>query len=286
MLYRNGDSHMNVHDKWNGQNWRWIDHSSSGLQYHPLQSFALDDTLCTSVGAGLSDPVMRSWVHSPTIVLGIQDSRLPYVMEGCRYLEEQGYRVIVRNSGGLAVVLDEGIYNLSLIMKENRGISINSGYDFMWELMKEVFSDAPLPIEAYEVVGSYCPGSYDLSMGGRKFAGISQRRIRGGIAVQIYLAVTEYGEERAELLKNFYSIAVNGESVRYEWPRINPKVMTSLSELYNRPLDINDVTKRLLTTVVYRHGAKLETSTLTPKELQQFDSLYQRVVDRNDKALT
>lgn len=59
----------------------------------------------------------------------------------------------------------------------------------MWELVQLMFSDFPVTMEAREIVGSYCPGSYDLSINGQKFAGISQRRIRNGVAVQIYLCV-------------------------------------------------------------------------------------------------
>ena len=52
--------------------------------------------------AGLSPVTARSWVHHDTIVLGIQDTRLPYLQEGISLLEEAGYQAIVRNSGGLA----------------------------------------------------------------------------------------------------------------------------------------------------------------------------------------
>ena len=113
--------------------------------------------------------------------------------------------MIVRNSGGLAVVLDEGVLNLSLIFPEGKKrIGINQGYDAMWALVKEMFQGFDHEIEAREIVGSYCPGSYDLSIDGKKFAGISQRRIRNGVAVQIYLCVNGSGARRAELIKQFY----------------------------------------------------------------------------------
>ena len=73
----------------------------------------------------------------------------------------------------------------------------------MWDLIKLMFADFEVEIEAREIVGSYCPGSYDLSIDGKKFAGISQRRIRNGVAVQIYLCVNGSGEERAQLLRIF-----------------------------------------------------------------------------------
>ena len=67
-------------------------------------------------------------------------------------------------------------------------------------------------IEAREIVGSYCPGSYDLSIKGKKFAGISQRRIRKGVAVQIYLCVNGSGGRAGrDRLRNFMSIVKKAE---------------------------------------------------------------------------
>ena len=78
-------------------------------------------------------------------------------------------------------MLDEGVLNVSLLFQETeKGIDIDLGYDTMWHLIKEMLKDYDVTIEAKEIVGSYCPGSYDLSIRDQKFAGISQRRIRGG----------------------------------------------------------------------------------------------------------
>ncbi len=171
----------------NQNSWRFIDQSISFLQRTPLESFAMDDTLCHIVGQGMSAPTVRTWVHENSVVLGIQDHRLPYIQDGIEWLESNDYKAIVRNSGGLAVVLDSGVLNISLVLSENeQSISINNGYEAMVDLIKMLFPEVADQIEAYEIVGAYCPGSYDLSIGGKKFAGISQRRMRQGIAVQIY----------------------------------------------------------------------------------------------------
>ena len=146
-------------------------------------------------------------------------------------MKEKGYDVIVRNSGGLAVVLDEGVLNLSLIFPEKeKGIDINRGYDAMWELVKEMFAEYDQDIEAREIVGSYCPGSYDLSINGKKFAGISQRRIRKGVAVQIYLCVNGSGSERAETIKNFMNL-VKKKSNQICVSSHCSEVMSSLAEV-------------------------------------------------------
>ena len=157
-----------THDLLVQEQWRMIDQSMSALYTSALQSFGMDDTLCASVGAGMVPATARAWVHHNTIVLGIQDIKAPFLGEGIQFLKEQGYDVIVRNSGGLAVVLDEGVLNLSLIFPEkDKGIDINRGYDAMWELVKSMFAEFHQEIEAREIVGSYCPGSYDLSINGR-----------------------------------------------------------------------------------------------------------------------
>ncbi|MDQ0414133.1 lipoate--protein ligase family protein [Mesobacillus stamsii] len=265
--------------------WRVIDQSALGPEFHALQSFGTDDTLCESVGKGESPATARAWVHHDTVVLGIQDTRLPYIEEGLDYLERQGYKYIVRNSGGLAVVLDEGVLNLSLVLPEKeKAIDINRGYDAMWLLVKELFADFNKSIEAREIAASYCPGSYDLSIGGKKFAGISQRRLKKGVAVQIYLCVSGKGSQRAELIRLFYERAINGERTKFTYPKVQPEVMASLSELFGVELTIQDVMLRLL-TFLQANSNELTSGFLNGDELILFDHYYQRVIERNEKFL-
>ncbi|HWJ77061.1 MAG TPA: lipoate--protein ligase family protein [Niallia sp.] len=269
----------------NQEKWRIIDQSTTGLHVSALHSFGMDDTLCSSVGGKLAPATARTWVHNRTIVLGIQDTRLPYLQNGLNYLKEQGYQYIVRNSGGLAVVLDEGVLNISLILPEkDKKIDINSGYDTMWDLIKDMFKEYGKTIEAKEIVGSYCPGSYDLSIEDKKFAGISQRRLRNGVAVQIYLCVNGSGEERAEIIRQFYEHSLQGESTKFEYPVITPDVMASLSELLEVPITVDQVMSKLL-FALKEHAGYLYAGTLQEEELPLFESYYNRVVERNNKIL-
>ncbi|MGG3469424.1 lipoate--protein ligase family protein [Neobacillus pocheonensis] len=263
--------------------WRIIDQSAIGSHFHALQSFGTDDTLCASVGAGKAPATARTWVHHNTIVLGIQDTKLPFLQEGIDFLKHQGYQYIVRNSGGLAVVLDEGVLNISLIFPEaEKGIDINRGYDAMWQLVQQMFAEFPQQIEAREIVGSYCPGSYDLSIGGKKFAGISQRRLKRGVAVQIYLCVDGSGSQRAELIREFYKRAKQSETTKFAYPEIVPNVMASLSELYQTNFTIADVMLRLLNQLKLNSDF-LYAGQLNEFELELLPGYYQRVVERNEK---
>ncbi|WP_042354411.1 lipoate--protein ligase family protein [Bacillus rubiinfantis] len=263
--------------------WRIIDQSSLGSGFQAIQSFGYDDTLCASVGAGKAPATARTWVHHNTIVLGIQDTKLPFLQNGIHFLNEQGYQVIVRNSGGLAVVLDEGVLNISLIFPEvERGIDINRGYDAMWQLIQEMFADFPQTIAAREIVGSYCPGSYDLSINGKKFAGISQRRLRRGVAVQIYLCVSGSGAKRAELVREFYQQAKLNEETKFSYPDVNPDVMASVTELYGCNFSNADITLRLLTQLQRFAAGNLYHGPLNVFELELLPGYVQRIVERNE----
>ncbi|WP_449538122.1 lipoate--protein ligase family protein [Ferdinandcohnia sp. Marseille-Q9671] len=265
--------------------WRIIDQSSLGYQFDALQSFAIDDTLCAFVGKGESAPTARTWVHHQTIVLGIQDTKLPHLQDGIKLLESKGYRVIVRNSGGLAVVLDEGVLNISLIFPETeKKIDINRGYDTMLELIRKMLQSHNVDIVAREVVGSYCPGSYDLSINGKKFAGISQRRLRNGVAVQIYLGVTGSGSHRADVIRQFYEAGLQGEETKFVYPSIKPETMASLAELVDPTITVQEIMLRLLQTL-QTESEHIFASQLTEQEMQLFEQNYVRVLDRNEKAL-
>ena len=265
--------------------WRFINQSETIQQQSPLISFAMDDTLCEVVGQLQSHPVVRTWVHDASVVLGIQDHRLPFIQEGMDLLIERNYQPIVRNSGGLAVVLDKGVLNLSLILSEQQEkMSINAGYDYMVDFIRAIFPEVADKIEAYEIVGSYCPGSYDLSIHGKKFAGISQRRIRQGVAVQIYLCIEGSGAERACLVRDFYQEALRGEKTKFTYPNVKPDVMASMSELIGKSLTVEDIVERirqLLTENVIIE----ESEFLQNEELEKFEFYNNRIIERNQKML-
>ncbi|WP_424236672.1 lipoate--protein ligase family protein [Bhargavaea ginsengi] len=265
--------------------WRFIDQSVSGLGRSALESFAMDDMLCHVVGQLKSLPAIRTWVHDRTVVLGIQDHRLPYIEDATELLRLNGWRPIVRNSGGLAVVLDNGVLNITIALSEkDRAIDIPAGYEVMLEFVRLLLPEAADRIEAYEIVGSYCPGSYDLSIGGRKFAGISQRRLRGGIAVQIYLCVEGSGSERARLIGEMYDAGLKGEKTKFVYPAIRPDVMASLTELLGVPITVPELNSRVR-RLLHALSGDVRDSLPEGEELDLYAKYLKRVVERNAKLL-
>lgn len=206
-----------------------------------IASFAIDDAIATTVGNVQAPTTFRMWVHDKTVVCGIPDSRLPYFDEGVQLIQNRGYNVIIRNSGGLAVTLDRGVLNMSMILRNDRNVSIHYGYDLMLQFVRTLFQDYTSSIKAYEIVGSYCPGDYDLSINGVKFAGISQRRVRNGVAVQIYIDIEGSSKQRAMLIKDFYDVSKKDASTKYTYPNVNPNVMGTINELLGTTFTVQDV---------------------------------------------
>lgn len=248
--------------------------------YTALTSFAIDDALALSVSNRLSPPILRTWVHPKTVVLGIPDTRLPHIADGVRFLANKGYNVIVRNSGGLAVALDEGVLNISLILPNIRHLSIDEGYEAMYHFVKHMLSDVTSEIKAYEIVGSYCPGDYDLSIDGIKFAGISQRRVRDGAAIQIYLDVEGNSQERASLIRTFYDRSIQGEETRFTYPHVNPEVMGSISALTKQSLSVSHMKKRVIRTIE-QLSTEITNNPFSAYEREQFHKRYEQMIKRN-----
>ncbi len=249
---------------------------------HPFESFAFDDFLQHQVSED-NTPKIRFWQHSPFIILGLQDARLPMLNYGLDFLNDAGFEFIVRNSGGLGVVLDDGVLNISLVLPKADFQYIEDGYDMMVELVQTMFKAQG--IEAYEIHDSYCPGTYDLSIDGKKFAGISQRRIKDGVAVQIYLSVTGSGSERAKLMKDFYKYARAVESEKFTYPLINPEHMASLNELLKTNFSVQEV-EALTLKALEKMGANI----VDFRELSETDkTVYERFKDniknRNSKYM-
>src|SRR5699024_2331985 len=139
---------------------RYLDHTEQKtFQHRPytaLTSFAIDDALLDRAD-DRSTASMRLWVHPKTIVRGIVDTRVLYLHDVVDLLVVAGYHVIVRKSGGLAVALDEGVLYVSVSLRDVKEVSVFDCCGEMVQFVRYMLSDVTNDIEAYEIVGSYCP---------------------------------------------------------------------------------------------------------------------------------
>lgn len=264
---------------------RFLNHARSkeifGKENIATTSFAIDDAIATTVGEKIIPTTFRMWVHDKTVVLGVPDSRLPYFEDGVKVMQEHGYDIVIRNSGGLAVALDKGVLNISMILPNNNNVTIHSGYDLMHALIQLLLKEHTREVKAYEIVGSYCPGDYDLSINGVKFAGISQRRVRNGVAVQIYLDIEGDSKQRAALIREFYEVSKRGEETKIIYPDVNPAVMGSINELLHTNYTVATFIQHMK-TVLQQLNVDGITYDLIPEEEAIFLKRFEQMEKRND----
>ncbi|MEJ8548706.1 lipoate--protein ligase family protein [Brevibacillus borstelensis] len=208
-----------------------IDAAANVMTGDIMLPFAFDEVCGRQVGEGLLMPTVHIWRHKSAFVLGTRDWKLPQVREAVKWLQGQGYSVTVRNSGGAAVPLDPGVVNLSLILPNRQGdLDVQRHFVLMAELIRQSLKSWPCRIDTGEVSGSYCPGEFDVSVKGKKFCGIAQRRQTRAVIVQAFVLVEGSGEERGRLVKAFYDLAAGRASLA-DYPIVEPMSMSSLSEL-------------------------------------------------------
>lgn len=234
-----GENSMNKAQKPFPPEMRVIDRTFPGLSGDILVPFAIDELECGKVGQG-ELPLLHLWTHRNAMVLGIRDGKLPHAREAMRDLSDRGVEAAVRHSGGAAVPLDGGVLNVSLVLPKPAGaLDFREDFRLMVRLLDACVRACGLSLQQGEVEGSYCPGEFDLSIGGRKFCGIAQRRQTRAIAVQAFIVVEGSGEERVRRAQAFYRAAVgNGEeassSVKGKtnpwYPEVRSGTVASLAE--------------------------------------------------------
>ncbi|MBO0472830.1 octanoyl-[GcvH]:protein N-octanoyltransferase [Enterococcus sp. DIV0840] len=213
--------------------------------------FALTDTLTTFSGIN-KQPIIHFWQLDQAMILGMKDTRVTDLKKGLASLQHDGYNIVIRNAGGLGVIADAGVLNVSLILPNpgNKKISIDEAYTHMWNWIKYAFEDTMHVIEAFEIKESYCPGTFDLSINGRKFAGIAQRRVKDGTAIMIYLSVNGDQQNRGESVRRFYEASLQENFGKNGYPPVDPAVMANLEDLLQIKLTVDEVKKRLISVLL------------------------------------
>lgn len=211
-----------------------LDRTDNLAHQDVLYHFALDELLCRLTGEG-GPAICHLWRHPRAFVMGVRDSRLPEALQGEAHLRYLGYDTAVRHSGGAAVPLDAGVVNLSLILpfsSAGPAPDFHQDFEIMVELIREALRGTGRNVDTGEIAGAFCPGTFDLSIGGLKFCGIAQRRQRKAFIIQAFIIAEGSGSERAQLVRSFYDIAAEGADPKH-YPLVEADSTASLEELTN-----------------------------------------------------
>lgn len=241
-----------------------LDRTQDLTQTDVLYPFALDELLCRQTGKG-GPAICHLWRHPNAFVLGLRDSRLPQAKEALDWLASLGRSTAVRNTGGAGVPLDLGVINISLILPKTSGDDRHFHQDFeqMYTLIRDALRETGYPIEKGEIQGAFCPGDYDLSIAGRKFCGIAQRRQAKAYIVQAFVIAEGSGRERAKLAREFYDRASIG-AAEPDYPIVEEHSTASLEELAQIGSDAAKTFIEAVKRVIREHQSGVETDRILP----------------------
>lgn len=249
-----------------------------------LSSFIYTNALLRSASE-LKFPLLHFWTLEDTVILGLKDQRLPHLSAALASLTHRGFHYFMRNSGGLAVVSDDGILNLSIFYPwhlEDHELTIDEAYQRMVNLIQAAFPS--LEIATGEITHSYCPGSFDISVNGQKIGGISQRRNKVGVTVMLYLSVCGNQQDRGKLIRDFYDTGLQQDQNKWHFPDIWPGAMTTVSKVLNSQLSVQDAIQRIQSIVQIIAPDSLNNLMWSPnfistlsKELISMERLQERL---------
>lgn len=248
-----------------------------------LDSFAYTNALLW-LTAKRQQPIVHFWQLDQTVILGLLDQQLPQLASGLTTLHQAGYQTLLRNSGGLAVVADAGVLNVSLFLPASRNdYAITEAYQLMVDYVQAVWPQ--LPIVTGEIKQSYCPGDYDLSINGQKIAGMSQRRTENALVIMLYVSVNGGQADRSRLIRDFYQTGLNG-TTDDRFPVVDPAVMTTVAAQLDQPVSVR-ATEQAFMTVLARHGAvdarSLPLVTEEPEFQAHLKRAYQQMQRRQER---
>lgn len=227
--------------------------------------------------AGISDQVLRT-LKEDTIVLqmfsqkrkaisiGYDDTKGPHFKEGVAYYREQGYDVGIRGAGGRSVANDEGILNFSLQFKTD--LNSHEQYVFFHKFMQDALAPLNIKLDLGLVEGAYCPGTYDISIGGRKVSGTASRAVTGNALVGGFLSVNGDQRKRSEVISRFYEITD-------DVIRVNPDKMITVAEAVGYEISVDEV-RQLVIEQFHKIARDVE-----PYDISQLDKdAIQSSIDR------
>lgn len=155
----------------------------------PEPALAGDTTLLEEVAAG-APALARLWRMTHALIVPARVSSLPGFTEACATSAANNWPVLVRATGGAPVPQFPGMLNIALAYRMGEGTpwSIDDAYRHLAAVLTDALKPLGLDAVTGEIADAFCPGRYDLSLGGRKIAGLAQRRKRAATGGQAILA--------------------------------------------------------------------------------------------------
>lgn len=212
---------------------------------------------------------------TPSISIGYDDTKAPHFKEGVEHYRSKGLKVGIRGAGGRSVANDEGILNFSILFKSQE--PAHAHYVFFHKFIQDALGPLGLEFGLGEVTGAYCPGTYDISLDGKKVAGTSSRQVRDNTLVGCYLGVNGDQYKRSKVISEFYEITK-------DVIRVDTNKLTTIQEQIDRPISVQEV-KDLLISHFKTLTDSLESYDTTKISQDDINTSLERMSSYTNKYL-
>lgn len=179
----------------------------AGYLEDPEDGFGLQQAVLEEVSAGERGPAALVWTSAPYVGATNRETRLPGFGSAVRVAGEEGFPVLVRNSGGGAVAANEGSISFSLTYPVGElGQDLYERYKEGVYLVASALRRVGVEAEGGEVEGEFCPGAYSVRSGGErgiKHAGLAQRVRRRAARLEALILISDT-QGLVRVLERFY----------------------------------------------------------------------------------
>ncbi|MGB3682297.1 MAG: hypothetical protein WA990_07390 [Rubrobacteraceae bacterium] len=167
----------------------------AGYLEDPEDGFGLQQAVLEEVASGVRGATALLWTSAPYLGATRRETRLPGFGAAVAAAEEEGFPVLVRNSGGGAVAANGGSISFSLTYPVGElGQGLYERYEEGVDLVVAALRRVGVAAEGGEVEGEFCPGAYSVRSGGRrgiKHAGLAQRVRRRAARLEALILVSD-----------------------------------------------------------------------------------------------
>ena len=149
------------------------------------------------------------WRCKPALLVTRSETRLPNFAGAAAEMRASGWPILLRKSGGSACPVGSGTMQVSMIEPAVAGETMTVKYLDLAGLLRSTLRFFHIAPRIGSVEGSYCPGSYDLAVDGKKIAGMSQRWFRNRVGILCVvttgsLNIEEAPDALAAVVNQFY----------------------------------------------------------------------------------
>lgn len=115
------------------------------------------------------------WQAPQALIVGPTEGRLSNLTTAANHLRSEGWPVVRRHSGGSTCPVSSETLQIAIARLGVPGVTIETAYQQLASLICTVIRSYGLEPAVGIIPNSFCPGRFDISISGRKVAGLSQR---------------------------------------------------------------------------------------------------------------